>query len=260
MYVDSGASDDRGASGPVRESSAPTRMGLQEIAAMAKELSDAVADPAVKDLLDEARVVALTLNATATKRPLSDAENSVWAELETVLRGIVENQALGANLAAPTQRIRVAGAAPPGPPGPLGPGGPPVPPVPPGPPVPGGLPVPPGPVNIKLPLSQADQQKQDFISNFDKNDYMGGLYRDMRLTMQILGPIVEQSRLVNKYDKYVGKSGVPRTIYTTKSGWNKGGIFSAMVSKIKNMATLKEKFDYVVLILDTFKGYGGIPP
>ena len=74
-YVASGQTDDLGASGPAGpppdaqlEPPARDRLSLTQIASAAKSLADATSDTAVMDLMDEARSVAVAINATPPHR------------------------------------------------------------------------------------------------------------------------------------------------------------------------------------------------
>jgi len=112
-YVESGQTDDLGASGPAGpppdaqlEPPARDRLSLTQITSAAKSLADATSDTAVMDLMDEARSVAVALTAASMRRPLTEAEDEQWRELSELVGDTASSIAISANLQTPVQRAR----------------------------------------------------------------------------------------------------------------------------------------------------------
>ena len=104
-YVESGQTDDTGASGPAApppDMAARDRLPLTQIANAARDLSDAVAGDADKDALDDVRGVAVALSATAMKRPLTEEEDKLWRTLSDKI-GEIASKAAAVDVTKPAQ-------------------------------------------------------------------------------------------------------------------------------------------------------------
>jgi len=104
-YVESGQTDDTGASGPAGpppDMAARDRLPLTQIADAARDLSDAVAEDTDKDALDDVRGVAVALSATAMKRPLTEEEDNLWRTLSEKI-GLIASKAAAVDVTKPAQ-------------------------------------------------------------------------------------------------------------------------------------------------------------